>query len=192
MDKIKKMLWLLGTMMYISAFTFGGGYVVIPMVRKSFVQKKKLMTEPELMKIAAMAQSSPGAIAVNTSTLVGYRIDGMPGMIASLVGTLVPPIILLTIIAVNYAAFRDNQIVAAVMQGMEAGVAAIIVDFVIDMCKAVAKEKKLFCIVLIPATFIASFLFSINVALILIACVLAAIVESAIRHRKRKVRNELT
>lgn len=178
--------------MYISAFTFGGGYVVIPMVRKSFVQKKKLMTEPELMEIAAMAQSSPGAIAVNTSTLVGYRIGGFAGMIASFVGTLVPPIILLTIIAVNYAAFRDNQIVAAVMRGMEAGVAAIIVDFVIDMCKAVAKEKKLFCIVLIPATFVASFLLHINVALILVACVLAAIVESAIRHRKRKVRNELT
>jgi len=184
MEKKKLFPWLFGVSLYISAFTFGGGYVVIPMVRKFFVQKRRLMTEKELMNIAAFAQSSPGAIAVSTAALSGYHVGRLPGMIISCVGTLIPPIAILTVISINYAAFRDNNIVAAVLKGMEAGVAAVIVDFVIDMCKMVLGQKRMLSTVLIPATFVACFLLQINVALILAVCVAVSVVESLIRRCK--------
>ncbi len=183
MEKRKLLLWLFGVSLYISAFTFGGGYVVIPMVRKFFVQKKQLMTEKELLNIAAFAQSSPGAIAVNTATLAGYHVAKFPGILVSYVGTIIPPIVILTVISINYTAFRDNVVVAAVLKGMEAGVAAVIVDFVIDMCKTVFGQKRLLSTILIPATFVACFLLHINVALILIVCVALSIAESLLRKR---------
>lgn len=79
-------LWLLGIHMFISAFTFGGGYVVVPMVRKYFVLHKKLFGEEELMEMAAVSQSVPGAIAVNLAAVTGYRAAGVLGAITSATG----------------------------------------------------------------------------------------------------------
>ena len=76
MKSYKDIVWLFGINVFISTFTFGGGYVVIPMIRKYYVEKKAYFDEDELMKIAAIAQSSPGAIAINMSALAGYRVKG--------------------------------------------------------------------------------------------------------------------
>ena len=76
MDKIKTYCWLFCINVFISAFTFGGGYVVIPMIKKYYVEEKQLFDEDELMNIPAIAQSSPGAIAINMSALAGYRVAG--------------------------------------------------------------------------------------------------------------------
>ena len=82
----------------ISAFTFGGGYVVIPMMRKYFVNELELISEEELLDMAAIAQSTPGAIAVNTAVLVGYRISGLTGAIITCIGTVLPPLLILSVI----------------------------------------------------------------------------------------------
>ncbi len=189
MEKKRLLLWMFGVSLYISAFTFGGGYVVIPMVRKFFVQKKHLMTEDELLEIAAFAQSSPGAIAVSTASLTGWRVQGALGLFICFVGTILPPIAILTIISINYTIFRENTVVAAVLKGMEAGVAAVIVDFVIDLCKTVVKQRRLLSTLLIPAAFVACFILKWNVALVLVGCVFIAIAESLIRHRKERKSN---
>ncbi len=183
------LLWMFGVSLYISAFTFGGGYVVIPMIRKFFVEKNQLMSEDDLLEIAAFAQSSPGAIAVSTASLTGWRVRGALGLLVCFVGTILPPIAILTIISINYTIFRENTIVAAVLKGMEAGVAAVIVDFVIDLCKTVVKQRRLLSVLLIPASFIACFLLKWNVALVLVGCVLIAAAESLIRHRKERKNN---
>ena len=81
--KLKRLAWLFFINLFISSFTFGGGYVVIPMIRKYFVQKKKYLSEEEVMELAAISQSSPGAIAVNLSTLAGYKTAGMAGAAVS-------------------------------------------------------------------------------------------------------------
>lgn len=81
-----RLLWLFGTHFYISAFTFGGGYVIIPMIRKAFVGKKNLFDEKELLDMAAVAQSVPGAIAVNMAVLTGYRTAGRLGRCGKLCG----------------------------------------------------------------------------------------------------------
>ncbi len=152
-------MWLSGINLFISAFTFGGGYVVVPMIRKYFVFQKKLFSEEELMNMAAIAQSSPGAIAVNLSVLAGYRAAGVPGIVISGISAVIPPLVILSVISAWYAAFAANTLIAAVLKGMQAGVAALIVDFVADMTAMVLKENSLLLTVMMPASFAACFIF---------------------------------
>lgn len=182
LDHLKIHLTLFRITFYISAFTFGGGYVVIPMMRKYFVEDLELITEQELMDMAAIAQSSPGAIAVNIAVLVGYRISGMLGAIISAIGTILPPILILSVISIFYKAFRDNQIISAILKGMEAGVAATIVDLIIDMVQGILQEKNWLLTLMAPITFIASFVFNVNVLLIIIACAALAIAQTYLKN----------
>ena len=126
----------------LSAFTFGGGYVIVPLMQKRFVHELKWINEEEMLDLVAIAQSSPGPIAVNASIIIGYRMAGIPGAIISVIGTSLPPLIIITIISYFYLAFRDNSIVNAVLLGMQAGVAAVIVNVVIGMAKGITKTKK--------------------------------------------------
>lgn len=162
--------WLFGINLFISTFTFGGGYVVVPMIRKYYVAKKRLFTEEELLDMAAVAQSSPGAIAINLSALAGYRVGGLPGAAISCLAAVVPPLVILSAVSVWYASFSANTIIASVLGGMEAGVAALIVDMVADMCMLILKERSMLLTAIIPITFVANFFLGINVVLILVTC----------------------
>ena len=173
--KRKQLVWLFCINLFISSCTFGGGYVVIPMIRKYVVQKKKYLTEEEVMELAAISQSSPGAIAVNLSALAGYKTAGMAGAVISCIAAVLPALVILSVISAWYAAFSQNQLVGAVLKGMEAGVAALIVDLLIDMVRMVLQEKSLLLTAMIPAAFIGSFFLNINVAVILILCCIICI-----------------
>ena len=189
---VKTYLWLLATNLFISAFTFGGGYVVVPMIRRFFVQKKKYFEEKELMDMAAVAQSTPGAIAINLSALAGYRVGGVPGAVISCLAALIPPLAVLGVISVFYTSFITNAVVAAVLKSMQAGVAAVIVDLIIDMCAMELKQRSAFLTAMIPAAFIANFVFGINVAIILfvscLLCVLKVFWHHALLMRKQAKR----
>lgn len=89
-QNIRKYLWLLATNLFISAFTFGGGYVVVPMIRRFFVTQKQYFTEDELIDMSAIAQSTPGAIAINLSALAGYRVAGIIGALISCLAAVIP------------------------------------------------------------------------------------------------------
>lgn len=168
----------------ISAFTFGGGYIVIPMMRKYFVNDLNLISEQELLDMAAIAQSTPGAIAVNIAVLVGYRISGITGAIISCIGTVLPPLLILSIISLFYKAFRDNRIISAILKGMEAGVAAIIVNLVIDMTQGVLKQKNWLLTLMVPLTFLSNFVFNINVLVIIIFCSILCFTQTYIKNRR--------
>jgi chromate transporter len=183
---LKTYLWLFGINFFISAFTFGGGYVVISMIRKYYVQKKNLITEEELLDMAAVAQSSPGAIAVNMSSLAGFRIGGIGGAIISLLGSVAPPFFILALISSCYTVFRDNVYVSAVLKGMEAGVAALIVDVIIDMCKSIWKQKSWFYTLLVPLAFIANFIFNVNVMIVILSSVVVCLIWSFIESRRER------
>lgn len=169
-EKIKVCLWLFGINLFISAFTFGGGYVVVPMIRKYYVFKKKLFEEEELMNMAAIAQSSPGAIAINLSALAGYQVVGIMGVVISSIAAVIPPIVILAIVSRWYTVFATNSLIIAILKGMQAGVAALIVDLVIDMTNMVIKERSLLLTLMIPSVFLASFILNINIAIILMVC----------------------
>lgn len=154
---------------HLSAFTFGGGYVIIPLMRTKFVEELGWIEEEEMMDLMAIAQSSPGSLAVNASILVGYKIDGIVGAMFSILGTILPPLILLTIISRFYAEFKANVFVNAALHGMQAGVAAVIVDVVMSMARQVFKLKRTLPVVIMVTSFIAAYFLKINVLYIIIA-----------------------
>lgn len=178
--------WLLAVNLFISAFTFGGGYIVVPMVRRFFVAKKRCFTEEELINMAAIAQSTPGAIAINLSALAGYKVAGIAGALISCLAAVLPPLIILTVVSAFYKLFVSNEIVTAILKGMEAGVAALMIDLITDMCALVLKRRSLFLSAMIPLSFMANFLFGINVALILIICCFLCIFQVFYKKRKGK------
>ncbi|WP_103105924.1 chromate transporter [Brevibacillus reuszeri] len=166
-QRTKLCVWLLGINLFISTFTFGGGYVVVPMIRKYFISSKKLFSEDELVDMAAIAQSSPGAIAINLSTLAGFRVAGRIGAVISCIAAVIPSLVILVLISKFYISFAANPLISAVLKGMQAGVAALIINFVVDMCSMMIKERSLLLTLIIPTAFLANFLFEINVAIIL-------------------------
>lgn len=154
----------------LSAFTFGGGYVIIPLMKKTFVDKLGWLEEEEMLNMTAIAQSAPGAVAVNASILVGWRLMGITGALVAIFGTVLPPLIILSVISLFYAAFRENVIVNAVLKGMMSGVCAVIFDVVITMCGKIIKNKKLLPILIMAGAFLAYFFLRINITYIILFC----------------------
>lgn len=182
-SKLKVLFLLFKINFSISSFTFGGGYIVIPMMRRYFVNDLGLISEEELLDIAAIAQSTPGAIAVNIAVLIGYKIAGISGAIISCIGAISPPILILSLISVFYKAFRDNKAVSAILKGMEAGVAATIVDMLIDMWQGITKKKNWLLTLMVPSTFITNYIFNVNVAFIIIFCSILCFGQTYIRSK---------
>lgn len=185
-QRIKMYIWLLTTNLFISAFTFGGGYIVVPMVRRFFVAKKHFFTEEDLINMAAIAQSSPGAIAINLSALAGYKAAGIAGALISCTAAVIPPLMILTIVSAFYKIFISNAVISAILKGMEAGVAALMVDLIADMCSLILKKKSLLLSAMVLLSFTANFILDINVALILIFCCFLCILQVFFNRRKSK------
>lgn len=164
-------LWtLFKTCFIISACTFGGGMVIISMLQKKFVEELKWIGQEEVMDLVAIAQSCPGVMAVNTSIIIGYRIAGIPGALLTVVGTVLPPMIILTIISACYVQFRSNQIVALVLKGMQAGVAAVMINVTITMCGSVLEKKETLSILMLVCAAIAILFFDVDVILVILIC----------------------
>ena len=173
-----KTLWqLFLSTLYISAFTFGGGFVIVTFMKKKFVDELHWIDEDEMLDLTAIAQSSPGSIAVNAAILVGWRIGGAAGIAIAVLGTLLPPMLILSIISFFYAAFASNRYVALTLRGMQAGVAAVILDVVCGLGSKVVKEHSALSIVLMLCAFAATFFFKINVVFILLAAALVGAVK---------------
>lgn len=184
-QKVKLYFLLFRMTFSISAFTFGGGYIAIPMIRKYFVDDLELITDQDLIDMSAIAQSTPGAIAVNIAVLVGYRLAGLTGAIISCVGTILPPILIISLISLFYQEFRQNSVISAILKGMEAGVAAVIVNLVIDMGQVILKEKNFLLTILPVLVFISSFLLNVNVYIILFVCTILCILQTYIKRKKK-------
>ena len=134
--KDSKVLWqLFKSTFFLSAFTFGGGFVIVSLMKKKFVEELQWLEESEMLDITAIAQSSPGPIPINASVILGYRMHGILGSLISVIGTTLPPLIIISIISMFYQQFRDNTIVAIALQVMRAGVAAVIFDVVLNLAK---------------------------------------------------------
>ena len=177
-------LWMLFSgMFYISAFTFGGGFVIATFVKKKFSDELGWIDESEMLDLIALAQSAPGAIAVNVAILVGWKVFGVIGMIASVLGTILPPMIILTAVSFIYNLIADNMYVAMVLKGMQAGVAAIILSVSIDLAVKVMKEKSILYDALMVAAFVLSFFFKVNVVFLIIAALLLGVALAFFRRK---------
>ena len=171
----------------LSACTFGGGFVIVPLMREKFVKKLHWIEEDEMLDLTAIAQSSPGAIAVNAAILVGYHIAGISGAAVAMIGTVLPPFLIISIISLFYIAFRDSFIVNIIMAGMLAGVAAVITNVVIDMTKDILKQKRLLPVVVLIASFIAAHFFDVSIILIILICGIIGAIDTIWSERRTKM-----
>lgn len=170
--------------LYISAFTFGGGFVIVTLMKKKFVDQLHWIDEQEMLDMTALAQSSPGAIAVNAAILVGWRVAGLAGMIVAALGSVLPPLITLSVISFFYTAFASNLYVSLVLKGMQAGVAAVILDVVCDLGGKVLQTRSVLFIGLMVVAFAANFLWGVNVVLIIVAAAVIGVVRALFQMRK--------
>ena len=162
----------------LSACTFGGGFVIIGMIRKVFADKLHWITEDEILDLTVIAQSTPGPLGVNMAVITGYRICGVPGALVCALAASLPPMIIISVISVFYNQFKDNQIISLLLQVMRAGVAAVIVDVVIDLTEKVIKTKKVLWMTLMVAAFIALVVFKVNIIWLIMICGAVGLVNS--------------
>ena len=172
--------------LYISAFTFGGGYVIVTLFKKKFVDEYKWIDEQEMLDLVAIAQSSPGAIAVNGAIVVGYKLAGIPGAITASVATILPPFFIISLISVFYTAFRENFIVSQMLSGMQAGVGAVIASVVWDMASGITEEKSTPSLLIMAGAFLATCFFNVNVVYVVIVCGLIGVSRTFLGKRKER------
>lgn len=167
----RKIIWkLFISTLYLSAFTFGGGYVIITLMKKKFVDEYHWIDEEEMLDLVAIAQSAPGPIAVNGAIVVGYKLAGVPGLLVSILGTVTPPFVILSVVSMFYTAFRDNLYIALMLQGMQAGVGAVIASVVYDMGEGIVKGKSFISILIMVLSFIAVYFLNVSAVYIILAC----------------------
>ena len=185
MEASKQKYWkLFSSTFKLSACTFGGGFVIVPLMRKKFVEELGWIEEQEMLDLTAIAQSSPGAIAVNASLLVGYHVAGIPGALLTVLGTVLPPLVIITVISFFYQQFRDNVIVSMAMTGMLAGVAAVICDVVFNMVQGILRLKRWLPLFVLVAAFIAARFLGVNIVIIILVCGIIGAIDTWIRGKE--------
>ena len=131
------MFWqLFWTYLKIGTFTLGGGYAMIPLIQREVVDRKGWIDEEEFLNMIALAQAAPGIIAVNSAIFVGYRIYGWKGLIATVLGAVLPSFVIILGIAIVFRDFRDQPAVEAVFKGIRPAVVALIAAPLIKMARA--------------------------------------------------------
>ena len=159
--------------LYLSTFTFGGGYVIVTLLKEKFVDHYHWIEEDEMLDLVAIAQSSPGAIAVNGAIIVGYKLAGIPGMLVSVIG-------------VFYDAFCSNYYIAALLKGMTAGVGAVIMSVVYDMGKNVVKSKDWVNVVIMIISFCLSYFLNVNIIYIILSVAVFGMVRTIVKGGRDK------
>ena len=185
-EKENKLWKLFITTFTLSAFTFGGGFVIISLYKKKFVEELGWLEEDEMLDITAIAQSSPGPIPVNASIILGYRIHGILGSLVALFGTIIPPFVIISLISVFYEQFRSNKLISIALQVMRAGVAAVILDVVVNLAKSVIKTKNFLYMGLMVVAFIATYFFNVSAMYIIFTCLAIGLITVFNDLRKEK------
>lgn len=175
--------------LYISTFTVGGGLVIITFMKKKFVDELRWLDEQEMLDITAISQSAPGLIAVNASILVGWKMAGAAGMFLGVLGTIIPPMAIIIAISFVYDAFASNAYVAMALRGMQAGVAAIILDVAWSLGRSVLSVPSLMKIAVIIAAFVATFILKLNIMIVILAAAAVGIADMMLKRRSRGVRS---
>ncbi len=181
-EKLNKIWLLFVTFLKIGAFTFGGGYAMIPLIQKEIADKKKWITEDDILDIIAIAESTPGPIAVNSATFVGFKVAGFWGAFASTFGVVLPSFIIITFIAYLLKNFNDYKGVKFAFFGVRAGVLALIIKGLVSMYKQVPKNPVSY--IVMGASFIFAAIFDVSILLVLIGCALFGLVTSIIISRR--------
>ena len=176
-------LWqLFSTFFRIGAFTFGGGYAMIPLIQREAVEKHHWVTDDDVLEIIAIAESTPGPIAINSATFVGYRVAGVLGSACATLGVVLPSFIIILLISGLLREFQDIRAVKYAFYGIRAGVLALIVKAMINMYRKCPKSPVAYFI--FAFSFIMVALLNIKAIYVLIGCALIGLTSSFAAKRK--------
>ena len=171
-------------MFTISACTFGGGFVIVTLMKKRLVEQRGWLSESEMLDMTALAQSAPGPIAVNTAVLVGWHLLGFPGMLTAVLGCILPPMIILSVISLFYAAFAQNPYVALLLRGMQSGIAAVILDVTCSLGQGVLTKGRALSTVLLVCALALVLFTNISPILLLLCAALTGILSALLPSKK--------
>ena len=186
MKKDYSKLWTLFKSMFVlSACTFGGGFVIVSLMKKRYVEELKWLDEDEMLDVTAITQSCPGTLPVNASVIIGYRMAGVVGSLTAILGTIIPPMVIISIISLFYNQFRTNPYIATALQVMRAGVAAVIFDVVINLAGNVLKTKRILYIAMMVIAFVATYFLDISAMGVIIVCLCIGLIDLAFTMGKK-------
>ncbi|MEG0568962.1 MAG: chromate transporter [Erysipelotrichales bacterium] len=166
---------LFSSLFIISMFTFGGGFVIVPMMQKKFVEELGWIEQEEMIDMVAISQGAPGVISINASIILGRHLAGFKGSIIAALATITPPFIIMSLISHFYPFFSNNELMQFVLKGMQSVVGAIIISVAISMLLDITKTNKVYSISIFVIAFVLSFIFNINVMYIVIASLVISI-----------------
>lgn len=175
---------LFGVFLKIGAFTFGGGYAMISLIQKEIVEKKGWISDGDILDIVAIAESTPGPIAINAATFVGYKVAGFFGAMCATIGVVLPSFVIIAAIAGVLELFEDVRAVQYAFRGVRAGVLALIIKAMISMYRQCPKNALSY--VLMVGAFVAAALLQINVLLVIVICAAVGLIASIAAERRMR------
>ena len=184
MKKFSLLLRIFATFFKIGAFTFGGGYAMIPLIQKDAVEKNKWVTDDDILEIIAIAESTPGPIAINAATFVGYRACGVLGSFCATFGVVLPSFLVILAISFVLSQFQELRAVQYAFQGIRAGVLALLFKALWGMYKKTPKGWVAY--VVMAGAFVATAFLKVNVLFVIIGCAVFGLVTSLLADRRVK------
>ena len=184
MKRTQNLISLFLIFMKIGLFTFGGGYAMIPLIQRETVDNKKWISDKDILDIVAIAESTPGPIAINAATFIGYRVGGFLGAMAATVGVVLPSFAIIAAISYVLAAFQNVVWIQYAFNGIRAGVLALIVKALWSMYKQ--SPKGVFSYLIMFGAFAVTAFLPVNVVFVILFCAAAGIVPTLITGRRDK------
>lgn len=173
-NKMKKAVQLFLSFLKIGVFTFGGGYAMIPLIQKETVEKRRWINDDDLLEIVAIAELTPGPIAINTATFVGFRICGFFGALFATLGVIIPSLFIILVISFVLKEFQNIKLVQYAFNGIRAGVLALIIKAMCSMYKQCPKNALAYIVTAVA--FVLTAFLHFDVMIVTIGCALLGIV----------------
>ena len=160
--------------------------MIVTLMKNKFVDECHWIEEDEMLDLVAIAQSAPGAIAVNGAIVVGYKLAGIIGVLVATVATVIPPFIIISVISAFYILFRENRFIAYILDGMQAGVGAVIASVSIQMGFDIVKANRISSIIM-ATVFVLSLYFKINIIYIILLCIFVGVIKTLVQAGRKAV-----
>ena len=180
--KLKTLWQVFASFFKIGAFTFGGGYAMIPLIQNEAVEKRGWVTDDDILAVIAIAESTPGPIAINSATFVGYRAAGVLGSMCATLGVVLPSFVIILAISFVLKQFQDIRAVQYAFQGIRAGVLALLCKSLWTMYKKSPKGWAAY--IVMAGAFILTAIFDFNVIFVIIGCGVFGLVTSTYLKKK--------
>ena len=184
MGKMRKLWQIFVTFFKIGAFTFGGGYAMIPLIQREAVEHRKWVKDEDILDIVAIAESTPGPIAINSATFVGYRAAGVLGSALATFGVVLPSFVIILALSFVLQQFQNVQAVQYAFRGIQAGVLALLFKALWTMYKKAPKGWAAY--VVMGGSFLATAVFKFNMIFVIIGCAVFGLVTAMLAERRMK------